>query len=288
MAPRIVDTIYIVGPTASGKTGLSLEIAQTLPTEIVCADSQTIRQDLDIGTAKPTQEERSFAPHHMLDIIGPYENYSVYDFQHQAKNIITDIHKRNKLAIIVGGTGLYIDSLYYDYQLSDRVINPDYHDELSGLSVELLQEMIIEQGIAMPPNDRNPRHLIGALLRSGINGQKGAPSERSIIVGINPGRDVVVDRINSRVESMFENGFIDEVRSVIEKYGQPPKVFDAIGYRIAARYLSDEITLDEAKELFKIADRQYAKRQMSWFNRNTNIHWFASPEEAKAYILEVC
>lgn len=275
--------IYIVGPTASGKTALSIELAQKLNGEIICADSQTIRRDMTIGTAKPSLEEQQGIPHHMIDVINPYDDFNLAYYIEKAQNIISNIQNMHKTAIIVGGTGLYIDALYYNFSLPRTG-----DDHWSGLSIEELQSEILARGYDMPSNDKNPRHLINTLRRSGGQGSRGEPDTDAVIVGLNPGREVLVHKINARVEAMFDGGFLDEVRSIIKTYGLPPKEFDAIGYRIAMRHLNGEITIDEAKELFKIADRQYARRQMSWFRRNSSIRWFESAEDAKSYILDIC
>lgn len=294
-----IKTLYIVGPTASGKTALSIELAKELNGEIICADSQTIRRDMNIGTAKPLAKEMQGIRHHMLDIIDPYDGYSLALFQKMAKKVISEIHSRNKPAIIVGGTGLYVDALYQNFTLPTLAkhlagSNPATRSDpatgldLASLSDEGLRERILEKGYDMPLNDKNRRHLENVLLREGRGGASSEPEPGAIIVGINPGRQVLIDRINSRVDKMFEAGFVDEVRSLIEKYGRPPKSFDAIGYKIVMRHIDGEISLEESKELFKIADRQYAKRQMAWFKRNQHIKWFEVPAEAKSYILSLC
>jgi tRNA dimethylallyltransferase len=280
-----IDTIYIVGPTASGKTALSIDIAEAIGAEIVCADSQTIRRGMDIGTAKPSDAERRGVVHHMLDIIDPYDDFAMSEFQYRATNTIDDIHSRGKPAIIVGGTGLYIDSLYYDFCLPD-LSKAEYRvDQLEQMSVPELQQIIAANSYGLPKNIQNKRHLINVILRTGNIGVMGSTSPASIIVGINPGRDTVVERINLRVEGMFTGGFVDEVRVILAKYGPPPKPFDALGYRIVYRHILGEITEDEAMELCRISERQYAKRQMSWFRRSPDIVWFDSPEAAKDYIL---
>jgi tRNA dimethylallyltransferase len=276
-----IDTIYIVGPTASGKSALSIELAKELGAEIICADSQTLRRGMDIGTAKPTPSEREGIPHHMLDCIDPYDSYNLSMFLKDSRRALRDIHARGKQAIIVGGTGLYTDALYFNFQL------PDISDARFGdMSIEELRSRILELGLALPQNSLNPRHLINTIRRNGARGGRNCPDPSAMIFGINPGREVLIERINRRVDAMFDVGFIDEVRSLLDAYGVPPRDFDAIGYRIAYRYIKNEIDVDEAKALFKIADRQYAKRQMSWYRRNSDIVWFASPDTAKSFILD--
>ena len=276
-------SVYIVGPTASGKTALAIKLAKLLNGEIVCADSQTVRRAMNIGTAKPTLREMEGIPHHGLDLIEPYEEFSLYQYQKLAKQAIQNIELRGKRPIVVGGTGLYIDALYFDFELPE-IAESKNTEKLRGLSVDELQQKIKNSGLELPDNEKNPRHLINVLLRAGALGTQNKPKGGTIIVGLKPERSVLIERINARVEAMFESGFVEEVRKILSTYGRPPFFFDGIGYRIVMRYLDDEINIDEAKELFKIADRQYAKRQMSWFKRNNNIEWFETPEKAFEHI----
>lgn len=272
-------TIFIVGPTASGKTALAIRLAKLLDGEIVCADSQTVRREMNIGTAKPTLAEMEGIPHHCLDLVEPYEEFSLYQYQSLAKKSIEGIQARGKRPIVVGGTGLYIDALYFDFELPE-IEQRENAEEYNNLSVDELQQKIKIACLEMPENDKNPRHLINVLLRAGQSGRQNKPAEGTIIIGLRPERSVLVGRINARVEAMYDGGFVEEVKMIVSKYGRPPRNFDGIGYRIVMRYLDGEVTLDEAKELNKIADRQYAKRQMSWFKRNDNIEWFETPEKA--------
>ena len=275
--------LYVVGPTASGKTALAIRLAKLLDGEIVCADSQTVRLEMNIGTAKPTLLEMEGIPHHCLDLVEPYEEFTLYQYQKLAKRAIEDIQARGKLPIVVGGTGLYVDALYFDFELP-VIEQGEKAEEYSNLSVDELQQKIKSKGLELPKNDKNPRHLTNVLLRAGRAGTQNKPSKDSIIIGLKPERSVLIDRINNRVEAMFDGGFVEEVRGIVSKYGRPPRNFDGIGYRIVMRFLDGEIDTDEAKELFKIADRQYAKRQMSWFKRNNNIEWFETPEKAYNHV----
>ena len=275
------QSIFIVGPTASGKSDLSIELAELLGAEIICADSQTIRRKMDIGTAKPTESGRARVPHHMLDIIDPYEPYSLALFLEQTRPVLDDIKARGKKTIIVGGTGLYSDALYFNFELPELSLA-----ELGVLETAELQSLVRDMGYSLPENKENPRHLVNTIKRGGRTGKKGRPMQDSLIIGINPGREVLIERINARVDIMFELGFVDEVRAIIDMYGEPSREFDAIGYRIAHRLTKGEINELEARELFKSADRQYAKRQLSWYKRNPDIVWFSSPDEAKTFIIE--
>lgn len=277
--PCVQRTLFIVGPTASGKTALAIKLAKYLNGEIVCADSQTVRRAMNIGTAKPTSSEMEGIPHHLLDLIEPYEEFSLYEYQSLAKKVIDDILKREKRPVVVGGTGLYVDALYFDFELPE-IKQSENVEKYSNLSVDELRQKIKSSGLELPLNEKNPRHLLNVLLREGRSGTLNKPKDGTIIIGLKPERSVLIDRINARVEKMFESGFVEEVKEILSTYGRPPRNFDGIGYRIVMRYLDREITLQNAKELFKIADRQYAKRQMSWFKRNNNIEWFETPEKA--------
>lgn len=275
--------VFIVGVTASGKTATALRIAKELNGEIVCADSQTLRKDLDIGTAKPNAEEQKITRHHMLDLIGPYDRFSVADFKNQAHEAIKDIHARGKLPIVVGGTGLYIDALFYNYNLNLSDVD---RKDFEKYSVDELQQMIINRGYDLPTNKSNPRHLIGVLARGGKSSVDNIPIEGAMIYGIQRSDEETKYRINLRVDKMFDAGLVDEVKTVVEKYGNPPKKLDAICYPIVKRYLDGEISLKEAKEVFKRADWQYARRQKAWFKRNDFIQWYGDETAAANAIIK--
>ena len=276
-------TMFVVGTTATGKSGLAMRVAKELNGELICADSQTLRRGLDIGTAKPSKQDQADIVHHMLDIIDPYERYSVAQFQKAAKQLIQDIQSRGKLPILVGGTGLYIDSVYYSYALSDEPTD----DELEEKSVRELQEMITDNGWALPNNPQNTRHLVGVIRRNGSKPVNKDPIDGAVIVGMKRSDDVLKQRISDRIEAMLESGLLQEVRALINKHGRPPSRMDAIGYPIVLRYMDGEIDMDTAKELFKSGDWQYARRQKAWFARNEHIQWFDTELAAFEYIKNI-
>jgi tRNA dimethylallyltransferase len=276
---RKKNVIFIVGQTATGKSSAAMEIAQKIDGEIVCADSQTVRRGMDVGTAKPSPEEQAAVPHHLVDVIGPYDEYSVHEFKKAAQVAIDDIQARGKTPIIVGGTGLYVDALFYDYSSEKDNSNQGYKKELNSMTVQELQDEVAEKGYSLPDNEQNPRHLIGVLLRGGRSYDDQQPMDGAEIYGIQCDDDVLKKRINSRVELMFKNGFVQEVKKLVKEHGRPDKKMDAIGYPIVLSYIDGEINIEEAKKLFKAGDWQYARRQKAWFKRNKHIKWMNTSEE---------
>jgi tRNA dimethylallyltransferase len=272
-------TIFIVGPTASGKSSVAMKLAKKIDGEIVCADSQTIRRDLNIGTAKPSKKDQAEVSHHMLDIIDPYEKFSVNQFKTTSEKIIVDIKKRGNTPIIVGGTGLYVDSLYYDFDISSQDKNPDYKNELESKTVAELQEIIHQKGYELPTNEQNPRHLIGVILRKGKTNINNKPVSGSIIYGINTENETLKKRIEDRIELMYKNCFVEEVERLLSKYGKPELKIDALGYPIIIDYLEGKISLEESIQKFAQGHWQYVRKQKAWFKRNKNIHWSDSPEQ---------
>ncbi len=269
--------LFIVGPTASGKSSLAMDVARDLNGEIVAADSQTVRRRLNIGTAKPTSNDTAEIPHYMLDIIEPYDRYSVAQFQEAARKHIESIQAKGKLPIVVGGTGLYVDSLFYDYALDDS--DAERRKELEQKTVEELQKIIIDKKYPMPENKQNPRHLVGIIARAGVVNDNKDPVEGSCIVGIDRDDADLKQRIHDRVDSMLEDGLLDEVQGMLDDFGQPPEKLDAIAYPIFSKYLNGELTLDQAKHKFEQADWQYVRRQRAWFKRNEHIHWLGSKND---------
>lgn len=275
--------IFIVGPTASGKSDLALRVAKQFDGEIICADSQTIRRGMDIGTAKPTADDRQQVPHHLLDIIDPYDRFTVAEFKTRAEAAIADIQTRGKVPIIVGGTGLYIDALLYGFSFrATSHHSQNTREQLESKPVEELQKMIHTRGLTLPKNEQNPRHLIRVIETAGAAPRKQPLRSGALVIGIDPGRERLEARIKKRIEYMLEHGFLDELKSIVNTYGTPDTTFDAIEYRIA--YEHPNATEQELKEMLLIGDRQYAKKQRTWFRRNTDITWFETAESAFEYV----
>jgi tRNA dimethylallyltransferase len=239
--------VVIVGPTASGKTALGIELAKKFNGEIICADSRTIYKGMDIGTAKPTLEEQRGVPHHLLSFLEPNQRYSAAQFKADALMLIDDIHARGKMPIIVGGTGLYIDSILFDYQFADT------HSERDV---------------------QNPRHLKQPPV------QKLEMRPNTLVLGIDPGKEVLTKRIEARVQIMMQSGFSKEVGRLISKYGTNNEAMSGIGYRTFVKYVKGEITEQEAVAEFIKGDKSLAKRQRTWFKRNKSIHWIQKQSES--------
>lgn len=274
-----VPLVVVLGPTASGKTAISLELARQFKGEIIAADSRTVYKGMDIGTAKPSAQEQKMAPHHLIDVVTPDRQFTVADFQRLANKAIAEIGARGNTPFLVGGSCLYIDAVAYSFSFRGPA-NLALREELGAVPVEELQARLLEQGIPLPENRRNPRHLIRALETGGISSQRSGIRPKTVLIGLNPGREVLRQKITARVDIMVNDGFEQEVRSLAAKYGWEAPGLQAPGYRAFRPYIEDEISLDEAKQLFVQNDMQYAKRQMTWFKRNPDIHWISKMDEA--------
>jgi tRNA dimethylallyltransferase len=271
--------VVIVGETASGKSALALHLAQRFNGEIIAADSRTIYRGMDIGTAKPTPEERTRIPHHLLDVVTPDQPFSVAEFQRLTESAITDIVGRGKLPFLVGGTGLYVDAVIYNFnfrQKGDKTLRR----QLEELDTETLQQMLREQRIPLPENERNPRHLIRSLETGGQIPERHGLRRHTLVLGMQIDRDILRAKITSRVDEMVEHGFVQEVERVVSQYGWEAPALQAPGYKAFHEYLAGHLTLEEAKAQFVQNDMQLAKRQRTWFKRNKSIHWISKEEEA--------
>lgn len=277
------ELLVIVGPTASGKSALALKIAKEFNGEIICADSRTVYKGMDIGTAKPSKDEQKLIPHWSLDLVELGERFSAAAFKKYAEAAIKDIHTRDKLPILVGGTGLYIDSVIFDYAFTTRI---NFVAELEDLSVDKLRQIIKEKKYPMPENFKNKRYLINSIRRRGKVGTKKTSLDGAIIlIGLMPSDEVLRQRIGDRAEAIFEAGVIEETRTLLKKHGHRALLkTGGIVYKICLEIIAGTINQPEAIEKFKIADWQYARRQYTWFKRNKFIHWFSSKDQAYEYI----
>lgn len=264
--------VVLLGETASGKSALAIELAEKFNGEIICADSRTVYRGMDIGTAKPTPEDRGRVPHHCLDLVTPDEPFTVADFKQQALTAVADITARGKLPIMVGGTGLYLDAVLYDFEFRSPA-DPEMRKELAALDVSQLQQQLAEQGIPLPNNPQNPRHLVRSLETGGVMAAHKPLRVDTLILGLQIDREILNERIEKRVRQMVDQGFVEEVRQLGQRYGWDVAALQAPGYKAFRAYLAGEASLDEAIDQFVRNDRQLAKRQRTWFRRNNSVHW---------------
>jgi len=281
--------IAVAGPTASGKTALSIEIAREFNGEIVSCDSMQIYKGMDIGTAKPTEEEKAGILHHMIDIVEPFENYNVVNYKNDAEKVIDDILKRGKLPVVVGGTGLYMDSVLNNVKFSETEEISDKRKKLTDLleqkGKEYMHSMLkdIDPQSAEKIHPNNTRRVIRALeiyyttgkTMTQANEESLQPKKYdSLVIGLSWDREILNERINKRVDIMVKDGLIEEVTR-LKNAGIPKSctAMQAIGYKEIYSYLEGEISLLEAIEKIKLESRKYAKRQMTWFRRNKSINW---------------
>lgn len=265
--------VVIVGETASGKSALAMDLAEQFGGEIVCADSWTVYRGFDIGTAKPTAQDRVAIPHHLLDVADPAEGFSAAVFQRLAKKAIADITARGKLPIMVGGTGLYIDSVLYDYSFLPPS-DPYVRSELNSLSLDGLLARAEAMELDTTGIDlRNKRRVIRLIENNGVRPTKQAMRLDTLMLGVHRPPDELRGRITARIDAMVAQGFPDEVRQLGEQYGWDCEPMRAPGYRAFAGYVQGRVSLEQAKERFRQNDLQLAKKQRTWFKRNPSIQW---------------
>jgi tRNA dimethylallyltransferase len=279
--PDPTPLVVIVGETASGKSALALELAKQFNGEIIAADSRTIYKDMNIGTAKPTEADQAGVPHHLLSVVAPNASFTVADFKQLADAAIADIRHRGRVPFLVGGSGLYIDAVIYDFQFLEKADDEQRHN-LQALTVEELQALLREQGVPLPHNERNPRHLIRAIETKGAiaTAMRRPLLPGTVLIGLQLEREILRQRITDRVEQMVSHGLLEEVAHLGRQYGWEVPAMQATGYKAFRRYIEGECTLSEAKEAFVQNDLHLAKRQRTWFKRNKSIHWISKKEEA--------
>jgi tRNA dimethylallyltransferase len=275
--------VVIVGPTASGKTALAIEIAKRFSGEIICADSRTVYKDMNIGTAKPTTAAMQGVPHWGLDLLNPNERFSASDFKKYADEKIIEIKKRGHIPILVGGTGLYIDAVLFDYQFGNSG-NKEMRSELQQMSIDELHQYCKLHQINLPENDKNKRYLIRAIEnKDQAISQKKVSVYKTIIVGITTDKNELQTRMALRVEQLLENGVVDEAIMLGKKYGWKIESMTSNIYPLIYSYIENEITIDELRSRAVIADWHLAKRQITWLKRNKFIHW-ERLDEANTYL----
>ena len=281
--------IVICGPTASGKTSLSIELAKKINGEIVSCDSMQIYKDMTIGTAKPTVQEMQGIKHYLIDFVSPDIRYSVADYKKDAINAIKEILSKGKVPIIVGGTGLYLESLIYGIEFNEIEVDLEYRKELEKIEKEKGLEELYEMAEAidkqaMEKISHQDRKRICRVLeiyhstgktktQLEIESRKNGPDYDYLLFGINFEREILYDRINKRVDIMIEAGLIDEVKTLLKKYNYFPTAMQGLGYKEVVDYLKGNTTKEEMIEKIKMETRRYAKRQLTWFRKYKNITW---------------
>ena len=287
--------IVICGPTASGKTALSIELAKKINGEIISADSMQIYKDMDIGTAKPDKEEMQGIKHYLLDCISPDVRYSVAEYKQDATNAIEEILQKGKTPIIVGGTGLYVDTLIYGIEYNDIKIDEEYRKELEKIAEEQGLQPLYEMALkideeAMKKISSNDKKRIMRVLeiykatgktktQQEIESRKNGVKYDYKVFALNMDREVLYNRINLRVDIMIKNGLVEEVKNLKEKYNKFPTAMQGLGYKEVVEYLEGKITEEEMIEKIKMETRRYAKRQLTWFRKNKETIWLDATKE---------
>lgn len=281
--PKRAPLVVVVGPTASGKSALAMRIAQKHNGEIIASDSRTIYRGMDIGTAKPTPEDQQLVPHHLIDVRDPDESFSAAEFKAMALKAIDDIASRGKLPVMVGGTGLYVDAVIFDYHFGP-VADEARRAELNAMTVEELQQLCREKNIDLPINSQNKRHLVRAIELGGLISHKKQLRDNTFVVGISTERDVLRQRVMARAKEMVFEGVTDEVETIGRKYDWKGEALKGNIYRIFRGVVEGTKSMDDAIEEFVQSDMALAKRQMTWFKRNPFIHWSSDPEELERQV----
>jgi len=284
------EVIAIVGPTASGKTAAAIELAKQIDGEIISADSRLVYKGFNIGTAKPTEQEKQGIPHYLIDIVEPEFDYSAGLYKKDAELIINQIIEKGKTPIITGGTGLYIDILLKNYDMPQIEPNYELRNKLKALPKEQLWEtlknMDIEAADSIDINDsKKIIRAIEIIKATGkpLNQSRGVNKSNYKVtwIGKNFDRQTLYNRIDNRVDRMIEMGLVDETKSLLAKHGRIQNLIHTIGYKEILSYIDGKTSLKEATDLLKKNTKNYAKRQLTWFRRNPEIKWDIYPEKLK-------
>ncbi|UMT81757.1 tRNA (adenosine(37)-N6)-dimethylallyltransferase MiaA [Staphylococcus roterodami] len=283
--------VVIVGPTASGKTELSIELAKRIDGEIISGDSMQVYKHMDIGTAKVTPEEMDGVPHHLIDILNPDESFSTFAFKNLAETLIYDITSRGKIPIIAGGTGLYIQSLIYNYELEDETITPEEEiivkkkmKEIEQLDNQQLHDYLAQFDAMSAENihKNNRQRVLRAieyyfktkkLLSNRKKVQQFTENYDTLLIGIEMSRKTLYSRINKRVDIMLDHGLFKEVQQLVEQGYESCQSMQAIGYKELIPVINGQMIYEDAVNELKQHSRQYAKRQMTWFKNKMSVHW---------------
>ncbi|WP_245583482.1 tRNA (adenosine(37)-N6)-dimethylallyltransferase MiaA [Paenibacillus assamensis] len=298
--------LVLVGPTAVGKTRLSLDIAKKFDAEIISGDSMQVYRGMDIGTAKLAVKDREGIPHHMMDIHNPDESFSVAEFQTRCTSLIEDISSRNKLPFIVGGTGLYVESVAYGFEFSESGGDESFRTEMASYAEQFGAQALHDRLVAIDPSSSarlHPNdtrrviralevfHMTGRTMSEQLEGQERVSPYELCIIGLTMDRSLLYKRIEARVDEMLEQGLVKEVESLLQAgYDRTLVAMQGLGYKEIASYLAGERSYESAVELLKRDTRRFAKRQLSWFRRMKDIHWVdvTDGNEAEEHFLQIC
>ncbi len=297
-----VDVLAIVGPTASGKTALSIELAKLVNGEIINGDSTQVYKGFDIGTAKITEEEMNGVPHHLFDMKEPAEEFSVAEYQKVVRDCIREIQSSGKMPIIVGGTGLYVQAVLYDFRFTEAATDPEVRARLEQELEEEGSTQLYEKLVKLDPvgakkiHPNNHRRLIRALEIIEITGETKTAQEKEqgdealfnhLIFGLEMDRDILYDRINRRTEIMIEQGFLAEVEQLLACGFKDTPAMRAIGYRELQQYVEGKITYDDAVKAIQKGTRNYAKRQMTYFKNKLDVYWFDATQPTEKIVKDI-
>ncbi len=294
--------IVICGPTASGKTALSIQLAQKINGEIISSDSMQIYKNMNIGTAKPDKQEMQGIKHYLLDFVEPNQRYSVADYKKDAENAIEDILQKGKVPIIVGGTGLYVDSLIYGIEYPNIEFDENYRKKLEKRAEKEGLEKLYEEARKIDPQamekiSRNDQKRILRVLEI-YNATGKTKTEQEIesrknevkydyrVFAINMDREKLYDRINKRVDIMIQKGLIEEVENLLKKYNEFPTAMQGLGYKEVVEYIQGKVLKEDMIENIKRESRRYAKRQITWFKKNKQTIWIG-PNDLQMILNEI-
>jgi tRNA dimethylallyltransferase len=300
LVDHVLPLVVIAGPTAVGKTALSVEIARNLDGEIISGDSRLFYRGMDIGTAKPTLVERQGIPHHLIDMVDPQETYSLAVFQREVSRLCDEIRERNRLPMLVGGTGQYIFAVVEGWQTPVVIPSPELRAALQDWATDIggdalhARLALLDPSAATAIDPRNLRRTIRALEVIFITGRrfsdqrvKAAPAPGRLLIGLTRPRAELFVRIDQRIEQMIASGLVDEVKGLLAQgYDIELPSMSAIGYQEIGRYVTGQISLDEAILLMKRRTRQFVRRQAAWFkSNNPRIHWFTMNDHTAANVI---
>ena len=294
--------IVICGPTASGKTALSIELAQKINGEIISSDSMQIYKDMYIGTAKPTKEEMQNIKHYLIDFVEPNQRYSVAEFKKDAEKAIEEILQKGKTPIVVGGTGLYVDSLIYGIEYQDIEFDEKYRKQLEervekeGLETLYNEAKNIDSQAVEKISTNDQKRILRILeiykatgknkTEQEIESRKNGVKYDYKVFAINIDREKLYERINKRVDIMIESGLVEEVESLLKKYNEFPTAMQGLGYKEVVEYLQGKLSKEEMIEKIKRETRRYAKRQLTWFRKNKQTIWI-QPHDLQKILNEI-